>query len=265
MSQEILNNFDFEGKQVRTVMVEDEPWFVLTDVCKVLEIGNPSMVKERLSSDNEVSLSTTEVQNARGQMRKTNIVNESGLYDVIFMSRKPQAKSFRRWVTNEVLPSIRKHGVYMTEEVRQEALVSPDFLREIAQTLEDEQRAREALEREKEENAPKVEFAENVEASSETITLTELAKLIDSVIGDMNVRKLSQILREEGYLFKRQTNGVTLPKKESVDKGLFEVKETGYWSNAQSEWIPTVQTRVTGRGQTYFLAKFLENKEVKVC
>lgn len=264
MSQEILNNFDFEGKQVRTVMNDNEPWFVLNDVCKVLEISNPRNVKDRLTSDDPVSVRTMDAQNSRGQTRKTAWVNESGLYDVIFMSRKPQAKDFRRWVTNEVLPSIRKHGVYMTEEVRQEALVSPDFLREIAQTLEDEQRAREALEREKEENAPKVEFAENVEASSETITMTELAKLIDSVVGDMNVRKLSQILREEGYLYKRQINGVTLPKKEAVDKGLFKVKETGYWSNVQSEFIPTVQTRVTGKGQTYFLAKFL-NGEVKVC
>lgn len=258
MSQEILNNFDFEGQQVRTVMIEDEPWFVLPDVCKVLEISNSGNAKQRLDEEDK-GIHTVDTP---GGKQRTSVINESGLYDVIFMSRKPQAKSFRRWVTNEVLPSIRKHGVYMTEEVRQEAMVSPDFLREIAQTLEDEQRAREALEREKEENAPKVEFAENVEASSETITMTELAKLIDSVVGDMNVRKLSQILREEGYLYKRQINGVTLPKKEAVDKGLFKVKETGYWSNVQSEFIPTVQTRVTGKGQTYFLAKFLNGEVI---
>lgn len=258
MSQEILNKFDFEGKQVRTVMIDNEPWFVLSDVCKVLEIKNASQAGKKLDPKDVCSTYTL----TAGGRQKVKAVNESGLYDVILDSRKPDAKKFRRWVTNEVLPSIRKHGVYMTEEVRQEALVSPDFLREIAQTLEDEQRAREALEREKEENAPKVEFAENVEASSETITMTELAKLIDSVVGDMNVRKLSQILREEGYLYKRQINGVTLPKKEAVDKGLFKVKETGYWSNVQSEFIPTVQTRVTGKGQTYFLAKFLNGEVI---
>jgi len=254
MQQGILNKFDFEGQQVRTVMIEDEPWFVLTDVCRVLEIKNASQAGKQLDPKDICSTYTP----TAGGRQKVRAVNESGLYDVILDSRKPDAKKFRRWVTNEVLPSIRKHGAYMTEEVRQEAMVSPDFLREIAQTLENEEKARKELEAEKTLNAPKVEFADNVEATNETITMTELAKLIDSVTADMYVNKLSRILREEGYLYKRNVNGVTLPIKKYIKEGLFEVKETGYWSNTNNKWVPTVQTRVTGKGQLYFLAKFKE-------
>ena len=134
--------FSFEEHQVRTVTRDDEPWFVLGDVCKVLEIGNPSMVRERLASDNEVSLSTTEVENSRGQMRQSFIVNESGLYDVILDSRKPQAKRFRRWVTSEVLPSIRKHGGYLTEQKIEEVLLNPDTIIQLAQNLKAEQEKR---------------------------------------------------------------------------------------------------------------------------
>lgn len=255
MNQEILKNFDFEGQQVRTVMIDNEPWFVLKDVCEVLEIKQPSAAKRRLNSED---VNTVIINHGNRGNPNMTAINESGLYDVIFMSRKPQAKDFRRWVTNEVLPSIRKHGVYMTEEVRAEAMISPDFLREIAQTLEEEQRAREELEREKAMNAPKVEFAERVEATDEAITLTEMAKLLDSVVGDMHVRKFTKRLREEGYLFKRLVNGVSLPTKKYLDEGLFVVKETGYWSNTENEWIPTVQTRVTGKGQLYFVNKFQE-------
>ena len=103
--------FAYGDHRVRTLTVDGEPWFVLADICKILEIGNPSMVAERLDGD---ALSTTEVTDALGRTQHARTVSEPGLYDVIFLSRQPEARQFRRWVTTEVLPSIRKHGAYLT-------------------------------------------------------------------------------------------------------------------------------------------------------
>lgn len=264
MSQEILKNFDFEGQQVRTVMQDNEPWFVLTDVCKVLEIKQPRTVKARLEQDIPESVGSINALAADGKMRKTATVNESGLYDVILDSRKPQAKEFRRWVTSEVIPSIRKHGVYMTEEVRAEAMISPDFLRDIAHTLEEEIQKREALEAELEEVAPKVAFADAVEASDESITLTETAQLLTSITGGMGRVKFIRYLRDNGYLYRRNVSGNVLPRKKYLDNGIFEVVESGYWDNSKAEWVPVVQTRVTGKGQIHFLNLFAEEEEMVI-
>lgn len=132
--------FHFEDQQVRTVMADNEPWFVLADVCKVLEIPNPSLVKRRLSSEDTDTLSN--IKGIEGRGANATVVNESGLYDVILDSRKPQAKRFRRWVTSEVLPSIRKHGGYLTESKIEEALLNPDVLIQLAQNLKSEQEKR---------------------------------------------------------------------------------------------------------------------------
>lgn len=108
-----LNIFTYEDTQIRTVVVEGEPWFVLADLCKVLDLPNVSMVAQRLD---DLNISQADVQNSRGQMRKTVIVSEAGMYEVVIRSDKPEAVSFRRWVTSEVLPTIRKHGGYLTEK-----------------------------------------------------------------------------------------------------------------------------------------------------
>lgn len=131
--------FHFEEQQVRTKTIEGEPWFVLKDVCEVLGISNPADQKKRLDLQDIDSIYTL---TADGKRRKVSAVNESGLYDVILDSRKPQAKRFRRWVTSEVLPSIRKHGGYLTETKIEEALLNPDVLIQLAQNLKDEQEKR---------------------------------------------------------------------------------------------------------------------------
>lgn len=256
MSQEILNKFDFEGNQVRTVMQDNEPWFVLKDVCDVLGL-RVDATKKRLDLQDHT---TSGVLAADGKIRRMAVVNESGLYDVILESRKPEAKAFRRWVTSEVLPAIRKHGVYMTEEVRAEAMISPDFLRDIAHTLEEEIQKREALEAELKGVAPKVAFAEAVEASEDSITLTETAQLLSAVTGGMGRVKFIRYLRDNGYLYRRNVNGNALPMKKYLDNGIFEVTESGYWDNQAQEWVPTVQTRVTGKGQIHFLNLFAEEE-----
>lgn len=131
--------FHFEEQQVRTVERGGEPWFALSDVCKVLGISNVTDTKKRL---NLQDLDTIEVLAADGKRRKMGFINESGLYDVILDSRKPQAKQFRRWVTSEVLPAIRKHGGYLTEQKIEEVLLSPDTIIQLAQNLKAEQEKR---------------------------------------------------------------------------------------------------------------------------
>lgn len=112
MNNNSLQLFEYSGHEVRTLSIEGEPWFVLNDLCKVLEVGNPSMVAERIDP---VTLSKTEVQNSRGQMRETTIVNESGMYEVVIRANGELARIFRRWLTNEVLPAIRKTGSFVAK------------------------------------------------------------------------------------------------------------------------------------------------------
>lgn len=254
MSQEILKNFDFEGNQVRTAVIDNEPWFVLSDVCKVLGIGNVTDTKARLD---QLDFDSIEVQNSRGQMRQTVCVNESGLYDVILDSRKPQAKAFRRWITSEVIPSIRKHGGYLTEEKIEEALFNPDVIIKLATDLKEERAKRAELEAQKALDAPKVALAEAVGATQGNVTLTTMSKILRNAGSTMNRSEFCQWLRDEGYLFKAKAgNTANLPIKMWEDAGLFEV---------QYHWIPaagrTVEsTHVTAAGQEYFINLFLEEE-----
>ena len=254
MSQEILNKFDFEGKQVRTVVIDNEPWFVLSDVCKVLEIANVGNAKARLDQDD---IRTMDVIDSIGRKQKTATVNESGLYDVILDSRKPQAKQFRRWITSEVIPSIRKHGGYLTEEKIEEALFNPDVIIKLATDLKEERAKRAELEAQKALDAPKVALAEAVGATQGNVTLSTMSKILRNAGSTMNRSEFCQWLRDEGYLYKAKGgNTANLPIKAWEDAGLFEV---------QYQWIPaagrTVEsTHVTAAGQEYFINLFLEEE-----
>ena len=135
MNENEIQVWNYESSEIRTVQVNGEPWFVLADVCKVLEISNSRNISSRLEPDEK---GVTLVDTLGGTQQMT-IINESGLYTVILRSDKPQAKPFRKWVTSEVIPSIRKHGAYMTEQTLERALTSPDFLIELATQLKAEQ------------------------------------------------------------------------------------------------------------------------------
>lgn len=251
MSQEILKSFDFEGKQVRTALIDNEPWFVLTDVCKVLEIGHTPTVKKRLNSED---VNTVVINHGKGNPNKS-VINESGLYDVILDSRKPQAKAFRRWVTSEVLPDIRKHGGYLTDDKIEEALLSPDTVIRLATDLKEERRKRAELEAQKALDAPKVALAEAVGTTQRNVTLTTMSKILRNAGSAMNRNDFCQWLRDEGYLFKAKGgNTANLPTKLWEDAGVFEV---------QYQWIPVAgraveTTYVTAAGQEYFINLFLE-------
>lgn len=205
----VQNIFDFKGTEVRTMTQNGEPWFVLTDVCKVLGIGNVTDTKARLD---QLDFDTIEVQNSRGQMRQTVCVNESGLYDVILDSRKSEAKEFRRWITSEVIPSIRKHGAYLTSEKIEEVLLNPDTIIQIAQNLKEEKQARleaeakleleaearRVAQEEVEANKPKVDAFDALIAKGES----EMVGTVGKTLG-IGQNKLFQFLRDEEILISK--------------------------------------------------------------
>ena len=203
-----------------------------------------------------------------GRMQQANFVNEDGLYDVILDSRKPEAKAFRKWVTSEVLPSIRKHGAYMSDKVIERTLTDPDYLIQLATTLKDERRARfEAEQRaaslriENEQKAakieqdkPKVVFADAIVGSQSTVLIGQLAKIITQNGYKIGQNRLFQWLRDNHYLGS-YGNYYNIPYQAYVEMGLFEVKYTTHSENERL--VTSATTKVTGKGQQYFINKFL--------
>lgn len=176
------------------------------------------------------------------------LVNESGLYSLVLSSKLPTAKEFKRWVTHEVLPSIRKHGAYLTQQTLDKALTSPDFLIQLATKLKDEQEKVKELE-------PKARFADAVAASDGTCLVGELAKMLRQNGLDISQNRLFAQLREDGYLGKTGSNR-NVPTQKAMDLGLFRIKETAI---THSDGHVTINrtAKVTAKGQTYFVNRYL--------
>ena len=205
MNENEIQVWNYESSEIRTVQVNGEPWFVLADVCKVLELSTPARVAERLEKD---EVSQTHTIDRMGREQKATIINESGLYTVILRSDKPQAKPFRKWVTSEVLPSIRKHGAYMTEQTLERALTSPDFLIELATQLKTEQEQRRRLEttvavqeQQIAELQPKASYYDVVLNCKDLLSITTIAK----DYGKSGVW-LNRYLHENGVQYKQGQN-----------------------------------------------------------
>lgn len=258
MDENKIQVWNYESSEIRTIEKDGEPWFVLADVCKVLEIKNSRDAAAKLDGD-EKGVALTDTLGGKQQMT---IINESGLYTVILRSDKPQAKPFRKWVTSDVLPSIRKHGAYMTEQTLERALTSPDFLIELATQLKAEREQRKQLEttvaaqsEQMEQDKPKVLFADSVTASSSSILIGELAKLIKQNGVDIGQRRLFEWMRTNGYLVKRKGSEYNLPTQRSMEQGLMEIKETSVVHTGYTTISKT--PKVTGKGQVYFINLFL--------
>lgn len=258
-----ITSWNYEGAEVRTVQIDGEPWFVLADICRELEISH---VKDTATRIDEDDLGQTEVIDRMGRSQKVWIINESGLYTVILRSDKPQAKPFRKWVTSVVLPSIRKHGAYMTDQALEKALTNPDFLIQLATQLKTEQEQRRRLEttvaaqsKQMEQDKPKVLFADSVAASSSSILIGELAKLIKQNGVDMGQRRLFAWMRENGYLIKRCGSEYNLPTQRSMERGLMEIKETSVIHSGYTTISKT--PKVTGKGQVYFINLLVGQRE----
>jgi anti-repressor protein len=187
-----------------------------------------------------------------------NFLTESGVYKLIFKSKKKEAEKFQDWVTDEVLPSIRRHGAYMNDDTLEKALTSPDFLIKLATNLKEEQKKRKLLEEEIKTNAPKVIFADAVSTSHTSILVGELAKLLKQNGVDTGQNKLFIWLRENGYLIKRKGSDYNMPTQRAMEQELFEIKETPI---VHSDGHITVSktTKVTGKGQQYFINKFIKS------
>lgn len=239
-----LQTFVYGDKNVRTVEKNGEPWFVLKDVCEVLGISKYRDVADRLEDDERGPVRVDTL----GGAQEMTAVNESGLYNVILRSDKPEAKPFRKWVTGEVLPSIRKHGAYMTQETLQAALLSPDTMIALCQQLKDEQCKRQKLEAAHSElqvraeiMRPKAEYFDQLVDRNLLTSLRDTSKVLG-----VGQTEFIGFLTKRGFLF-RDKKGKLMPTASKND-GLFEVKEC---FNEKTAWSG-VQTMVTPKGRETF-------------
>ena len=247
-----LQVFFYEGNEVRTVQRGGEPWWVLRDVCDILEIGNSGNVAARLDED-EKGIHTVDTL---GGKQELTIISESGLYSTILLSRKPEAKKFKRWITHEVLPTIRKHGAYVTSAKLEEMMNDPDAWIKVLIALKDERAAKERLQLEAAKNEPKVVFADAVSVSNGTILIGELAKILKGNGIEIGQNRLFEKLRQDGYLIKRQGTDYNAPTQRAMELGLFKVKETAI-THSDGHVTISKTTKVTGKGQQYFINLFL--------
>lgn len=250
---QIFNNPSFGN--VRVAGTEVNPLFCLADVCKALDL-QPSAVMRRL--DDGV-ISNNPITDNLGRQQVANFVNEDGLYDVILDSRKPEAKQFRKWITSEVLPTIRKHGAYMTDNIIEKTLSDPDYLIQLATTLKQERQQRIEAERKVAAAQPAVTFTQAVSGSASSCLIGELAKLINQNGYPISERRLFKWLRENGYLGTKGER-YNIPNQRYIEQGLFELKK-GTRSGNNGVMHTTITSKVTGKRQVYFVNKFLTNKE----
>lgn len=255
MNKEIQIFKNEEFGQVRTVAINGEPYFVGKDIAIILGYEN---TRDALGTHVDEEDKAKVAIHDGSQNRNMTVINESGLYSLILSSKLPNAKKFKRWVTSEVLPSIRKHGAYMTENTLEEALTNPDFLIKLATELKEEQSKRKALEEEKKLNAPKVIFADAVSTSKTSILIGELAKILKQNGIETGQRRLFEWLRSNKYLISRKGTDYNMPTQKSMELGLFEIKETSI-AHADGHTSISKTPKVTGKGQQYFINKFLDN------
>ena len=240
--------------EVRVAGTSENPLFCLADVCKILGL-RVDAVQSRLT-DAPIRIGVTD---SIGREQQMNFVNEKNLYKVIMRSDKPQAEPFQDWVCGEVLPSIRKHGAYMTNDTLEKALTSPDFLIQLATNLKEEQQKRIEAERKVTEAAPAVAFTNAVQSANSSCLIGELAKLIAQNGYSIGEKRLFAWMRDNGYLGK-QGERYNIPNQQYVEQGLFELKK-GVRSGSNGVLHTTITPKVTGKGQVYFVNKFLGNKE----
>lgn len=224
---ELFKNESFG--EIRTLLIENEVWFVGKDVAEALGYSNPSDALKKRVDNEDKGVANCDTLGGKQEMT---IINESGLYSLILSSKLPQAKEFKRWVTNEILPSIRKYGGYLTPQKIEEVLLNPDTIIKLATDLKEEKEKNATLaltnkqqEQQIKELQPKALFAESVEASKTSILIGELAKILKQNGVDTGQNKLFEKLREEGYLMKTGSSR-NLPTQRAMELGLFEIKES---------------------------------------
>ena len=244
---QIFNSEEFG--EIRTVSINDEPWFVASDICRALDIQNVTQAVQKLDDDERSMFNI-------GRQGNANCVNEYGLYSIVLASRKPEAKKFKRWITHEVIPSIRKHGGYIAgqESMTDDQLLAKALLVAQSKIAERDQIIAKKQER-IEQMRPKEVFADAVATSKHSILIGDLAKLICQNGYQIGQKRLFQWMRKNGYLM-TQGSSYNRPKQRYVERGLFEIKESTV-NNPDGSVRITITPKVTGKGQLYFINKFL--------
>lgn len=249
---QIFNSEEFG--EIRTVSINDEPWFVGKDVATAL--GYERATKAIQDHVSEEDKDEVPIQDSIGRMQKTPIINESGLYALIFGSKLESAQRFKRWVTSEVLPSIRKHGGYIAG---QESMTDDELLEKAILVAQRKIAERDRIIAQKQERIeqmrPKEVFADSVSASRQSILIGDLAKLICQNGHSIGQKRMFQWMRDNGYLMKTGSS-YNMPMQRYVEQGLFEVKESTV-NNPDGSVRLTRTTKVTGKGQIYFINKFI--------
>lgn len=245
MANEIMKFDNERFGSIRALSMGGEPWFVAKDVCNALGLGNTGQAIAKLDQDEK---GITNVDTLGG-IQQVSTISEPGFYKLVLKSRKPEAKAFQRWVTHEVLPSIRRDGAYVASDGTE------DDTTLMARALIAAQRTIERNKRELDEMRPKALFADAVSASHTAILVGDLAKLLKQNGVDMGQNRLFQWLRERGYLMKSGASK-NMPTQRSMELGLFEVKERTI-NNPDGSVRITKTTKVTGKGQQYFINQFL--------
>ena len=245
---EIFKNEEFG--EIRTLLINNEPWFVGKDVTEILGYQNASKaLNDHVDKEDKLNNESLSSLGQRGGW----LINESGLYSLILSSKLPKAKEFKHWVTSEVLPTIRKHGAYMTDEKAFDVLHGlADLLQQAAEQLKQKDVQIERMK-------PKALFADAVASSKNSILIGELSKIIKANGYDIGQRRLFSWMRENGYLMK-SGEAYNQPTQKSMDLGLMEIKKSTI-NNPDGSIRTTTTTKITGKGQVYFVNKFCGKKE----
>ncbi|WP_276933592.1 phage antirepressor [Dubosiella newyorkensis] len=244
---QIFKNDEFG--QVRTTIINDEPYFVGKDVAVVLGYRDTSDALKKHVDEEDKGVCEMPTPGGRQQMK---MVNESGLYSLIIGSKLPTAKRFKRWVTSEVLPTIRKHGAYAVDDL----LDDPDLAIKAFTALKEERAKRKALEAQNTKMLPKAVFADAVTTSDSCILIGDLAKLLRQNGVEIGQKRLFEYLRSNGFLIKRRGADWNSPTQRAMEMGLFEIKETAI-THSDGHVTISKTTKVTGKGQVYFVNRFL--------
>ena len=250
-----IQEFYFNGDAVRTLLRDNEPYFVGKDVAEILGYSNPrdALSKHVDSDDKGVAKCDT-----LGGTQKLTVINESGLYSLILGSKLPTAKKFKHWVTSEVLPTIRKHGAYMTDAKAAAIVTDKGSLADLLQ------QAAEQLKRKDiqiEQMKPKALFADAVSTSDTPILVGELAKILHQNGVSMGQNRMFRWLRDNGYLISKKGTSYNMPTQRAMELGLFKIKENAI-THSDGHVTITKTPKVTGKGQVYFVNKFVVGEEL---
>lgn len=252
---QIFNSPEFG--QARIVTIDGEPWFIAKDVATALGYSNTrDAIAKHVDDDDK---NTVVIRDGKGNPNQT-IINESGLYSLVLSSKLPTAKKFKHWITSEVLPAIRKTGGYIANaETMTNAEIMSKALLIAKQTIESREQRIHSLEAETERMKPKEIFADAVSASNSSILIGDLAKILHGNGIKIGRGRLFAWMREHGFLIKQKGTSYNMPTQRAMELGLFRVKE-GSCVDGKGNNIITKTTKVTGKGQQYFINKFLAEK-----